>query len=90
MKVKQVIAGRIEELEDDFYGLRVEKQDDAFAPYLLHGKRGACYALIRPHDCSNPHLLYPVNAKGNCQTVMIRGNGWFTDEGGILSPLWCA
>lgn len=76
------------ELDYEVLGYRVEKIEKDSAEigvaYLLHGPRGARYALLR--NVSNPHMLYAWNDR-TFRCVALKGNSWFTDKDGILKAV---
>jgi len=70
----------------DSYRVEVAETFEAsfseFRPaYLLHGKRGAMYALFRTQK--NPKVLFSVNAR-NYSNAQLKGNSWFAEEDGEL------
>lgn len=66
-------------------GYRVELTGDYNAPYLLHGKRGAQYGLIRFPKA--PHQFWVMNARTGNTDASIKGNTRFTDKDGDLRPI---
>ena len=45
--------------DSELLGYRVEKTTDEGMPYILHGKRGAMYGLLR--NRVHPEKLFPFN-----------------------------
>jgi hypothetical protein len=68
--------------QPDVLGYRVEKLDGEHVPYLLHGPRGARYALLR--NVPNPSMLFAVNDRSFVQSSAAERLGWFTDRNGVL------
>jgi hypothetical protein len=67
--------------------IRFTKRDGSLAPvYLLTGKRGAQYGLVR--NLKHPEMLFPMNLRSRCGGIVtVKGYSWFTDAGGELAPL---
>ena len=51
--------------------------------YLLHGPRGARYALLRSQ--TNPTMLFAWNDR-RFGMVSVKGYQWFTDRDGTIVP----
>lgn len=65
----------------EYMGYTVEPQGGGAFAYLLTGKRGAQYGLLRYRQAS--HLMYVVRARTGV-ICGLKGNYTFTDEGGML------
>lgn len=67
-------------------GYTVEVRDESSPrPYVIHGKRGAKYALMR--NVPRPELLFAVNARRFTAGALVGGYTWFTDKDGALVPV---
>lgn len=63
----------------------VETTGEHEVPYVLHGPRGARYALLR--NIPNPHMLFAVNDRSFVASATAQRLGWFTDKDGTLKEV---
>jgi hypothetical protein len=60
--------------------------DRPFAPaYILRGKRGALYKLLR--NAKNPSMLFAIKDGGRHTVVTVKGHQWFCERDGRLTPV---
>jgi len=74
-------------MRSEIFGYQVKKNEDpnlkyflSEVAYLLIGKRGATYQLVR--HVNQPSRMYVVNSKGNI--CGLKGNYSFSDKNGDL------
>lgn len=64
---------------------RVDHADPGMSGYVVRGKRGAVYDLIR--NQRTPNLLFAMNRKFTGKAAVINGVSWWLEENGVLRPV---
>ncbi|MEW6555062.1 MAG: hypothetical protein AB1384_12345 [Actinomycetota bacterium] len=68
----------------ELLGFEVEETGKPEAPYILHGKRGARYELVR--NTRDPKYLLLQDPAARGRAVSVAGYSMFADHEGYLRP----